>query len=358
MASGEASVSSITTFDERSQIGNLTGAESSPLVPDADFWYPDGTVVLLARTKVAFRVHKGILADHSTVFCDLFAVAQPQGEERYAECPTVNLTDAPGEVKYLLKVLYRPRRYYMPDQRVSFAMVAALLRLGHKYAIDDFVSSTLSRLATCFSSSFETYYASITTEGSPDMTCIPEDAITAVNLARLVGEDASMILPSALYTCCQLPSSTLTRGVISEDGDVQKLSDADLDLCIDARVRLSALALASAVQRCQFRSDQPNDQGTEREGSARCMQAFCAPYLAAAASRVLAGTLGLPNPTGALDSLDWFVADSTRGGLLCRVCAESIREKDKEERLRIWKMLPRILGLQVKEWSTADQRKI
>lgn len=82
-----------------------------PFAQDAEYWYSDGTVILLARAEVAFRVHKGILADHSTVFGDLFAVSQPQGGEWHADCPIINLSDAPGEVRWLLKALYHPRRY-------------------------------------------------------------------------------------------------------------------------------------------------------------------------------------------------------------------------------------------------------
>lgn len=38
---------------------------------DAEFWFEDGTIVLVAR-HVEFRVYKSILADHSPVFSDMF----------------------------------------------------------------------------------------------------------------------------------------------------------------------------------------------------------------------------------------------------------------------------------------------
>ncbi|KAH9938613.1 uncharacterized protein B0H18DRAFT_1112749 [Fomitopsis serialis] len=328
--------------------------EALPYVQDEDFWYPDGTIILVARTEVAFRVHRGVLADHSAVFRDLFAVPQPPEEECHAGCPMVNLSDAPNQMRSLLRALYHPRRYYMPDQRVSFAMVAALIHLGHKYAIDDLATSALSRLRTCFSTSFDTYYSAITAGGSQAMSCTSEDAIAAVNLARLIGEDATTILPSALYTCCQLGADVLTRGILDDGGDVQKLGDADLERCIDARARLAALAMSSAVRRCQLNSD---DQETPKEGRSRCTQAFCTPYLASAASRVLCGSLGLPKLSGALDSIDWFVADSVRGGLLCHVCAAKVKDKDKQERLRIWKMLPAVLGFKLEGWNETGQHK-
>lgn len=244
----------------------------------------------------------------------------------------------------------------MPDQRVPFAMVAALIRLGRKYAIDDLVSSALSRLSTCFPTDFDAYCASITAGGSQAITCIPADAIPAVNLAHLLGDDARTILPSAFYTCCQLSAEILTRGVANEDGDLEKLSDADLERCIDARARLTAVALSSTIRRCQPTIEPPNDLGGRKE-SAHCMQAFCSAYLAASVTRVLNRTLGLPTLCGALDTMEGFVADSVRGGLLCRVCAEGVRAKDRQERLRVWKMLPTVLDLQMESWSEADQGK-
>lgn len=38
---------------------------------DAEFWFEDGTIVLVAR-DVEFRVYKSILADHSPVFSNMF----------------------------------------------------------------------------------------------------------------------------------------------------------------------------------------------------------------------------------------------------------------------------------------------
>ena len=246
----------------------------------------------------------------------------------------------------------------MPNQRVPFAMVAALIRLGHKYAIDDLVSSALARLTRCFPTDFDAYCASITAGGSRTLACSPKDAIAAVNLARLLGDEACTILPSALYTCCQLDADTLTRGVVREDGEIEALSDADVELCIDARARLAALTLATAMRRCQLKPEAPNDLGGKKEDEPPCMQAFCSPYLAAAANRVLNRTLGLPTLCGALDSMEAFIADSVRGGLLCRACAERVRAKDRRERIQVWKNLPVVLGLQMESWSGNDEGKL
>lgn len=246
----------------------------------------------------------------------------------------------------------------MPDRQIPFAMAAALIRLGHKYAIDDLVSSALVRLTTCFPSDFDTYCTSITAGGSGLLACSPQDAIAAVNLARLLGDEACTILPGALYTCCQIDADSLTRGVVREDGEVEALSDADAALCIDARARLAALTLASAMRRLQPNTEPLNDLGGRKEAEAPCMQAFCSPYLAAAGKRIMNRTLGLPNLCGALNSMEGFIADSIRGGLLCRACAERVRAKDRRERLQVWKELPTVCALQMKSWGESNEGKL
>lgn len=47
---------------------------------DAEFWYSDGNIILVAR-DVEFRVFKGILAEHSPVFRDMFSLPQPAPAE-------------------------------------------------------------------------------------------------------------------------------------------------------------------------------------------------------------------------------------------------------------------------------------
>lgn len=42
----------------------------------ADFWFSDGSVVLLAQDTM-FRVHKTFLSRHSIIFRDMFALPQP-----------------------------------------------------------------------------------------------------------------------------------------------------------------------------------------------------------------------------------------------------------------------------------------
>ncbi len=75
--------------------------EGEGLKRDEEFWYEDGTVILVAR-DVEFRVFKGILADHSPVFRDMFSLPQPP-EAAIAPCPVVHVTDTPEDLRHLLR---------------------------------------------------------------------------------------------------------------------------------------------------------------------------------------------------------------------------------------------------------------
>lgn len=99
-----------------------------------DFWFADGTIVLIAQ-NAAFKVHKGQLARHSEVFSGLFSLPQPlsmdhgrgaspaisKGSSRedlntekgdsgdidlIDGCPFVVLQDSPSDVFYFLSALY------------------------------------------------------------------------------------------------------------------------------------------------------------------------------------------------------------------------------------------------------------
>jgi hypothetical protein len=73
----------------------------------SDIWYKDGSVVLQAD-GIQFRVHWGVLSEHSSFFRDLENLPQPPDQPSVDGCPVVELLDTFFDVKYLLKALYTP----------------------------------------------------------------------------------------------------------------------------------------------------------------------------------------------------------------------------------------------------------
>ena len=83
-----------------------------PLEKDIEFWYNDGTLILIAA-NVEFRVYRGPLATHSPVFRDMLALPQPLSSQSTSSaydtsnpsslCPTVHVTDSPVDLRYFLR---------------------------------------------------------------------------------------------------------------------------------------------------------------------------------------------------------------------------------------------------------------
>ena len=72
---------------------------------DEELWFEDGTVVLVAG-NVEFCVYKGLLADRSPVFKDMFSFPQPHSPPAEpADLPRVNLPDSAEDVRELLRML-------------------------------------------------------------------------------------------------------------------------------------------------------------------------------------------------------------------------------------------------------------
>ena len=75
---------------------------------DAQFWYEDGTVILVAH-DVEFRVYKGVLVQHSLFFRDMFSLPQPQDADADpAPCPVVHLSDYPEDIRHVLEACMIP----------------------------------------------------------------------------------------------------------------------------------------------------------------------------------------------------------------------------------------------------------
>jgi hypothetical protein len=76
-----------------------------------DLWYEDGSIVLVARegddeAARGYRVHRSLLAKHSTIFADMLSCPQPEDNEQHEGCPVVRLADPANHVGHLLCAVY------------------------------------------------------------------------------------------------------------------------------------------------------------------------------------------------------------------------------------------------------------
>ena len=133
------------------------------------------------------------------------------------------------------------------DLKTEFHVISALIRLAHKYQIEDVEKRSLSALCAIYPSNLERWLETDSTIDDEDRVY----AIAAVNLAHLT--DTSSILPSAFYHCALLLSRVLL-GFTREDGTKEYLSQNDLGRCMDGTAKLVAartsitLGLATSIQ--------------------------------------------------------------------------------------------------------------
>ena len=87
-----------------------TEGESPQLfTKDSEFWYEDGTIILIAR-NIEFRVYRGPLAKHSPFFRDMLSMPQPAAASHFPvselnfDCPVIHLTDSPEDLRHVLRV--------------------------------------------------------------------------------------------------------------------------------------------------------------------------------------------------------------------------------------------------------------
>ncbi|KAH9835470.1 uncharacterized protein C8Q71DRAFT_766019 [Rhodofomes roseus] len=311
--------------------------EQKPPIHDEEFWFTDGSAVVVAG-DVAFRVYEGLLTRDSSVFRDLFGARRRSASaERIDGCVVVRLPDVAEEVRVLLRALLSPWLYY---QTMSFSVVESLIRLGHKYRIQHITVNALERLKSHYSDDMETWLKAWRSMYEPGKPCQPADAIAAVNLARLTG--TLSVLPSALYECSILPTRVLLQGAQHGDAGTAtaRLSLEDVERCLDARRLLSQDYLLSALR------------VMVPETSADCEDMQCAASLEVVLKTFRSGD----HQESVLCRYDTLTHRSPleliRPEPLCGPCQEMLEERHRREQQKTWSRLPEYFGIDVPGWST------
>ena len=109
-----------------SQVNQQAG-DGRVLQRDKEFWFEDGTVILVA-CDTEFRFYKGLLASVSPVFKQLFAECRVvrnvrMDQEQTYSCPVVRLSDSPENLRHVLRTCSSNRsgRYVTPYRQARSA---------------------------------------------------------------------------------------------------------------------------------------------------------------------------------------------------------------------------------------------
>lgn len=212
-------------------------------------------------------------------------------------------------------------------------VVAAIVRLSHKYQIESLLAEGLSILTEFYTANFEDW---IKTDRPTRLQASTLDAVTAIDLGYLTNTPS--ILPLAyLYAS---DAGFLAHG----DGRVgADLARALLDRGDYARLANGRLAFMKASSQALVRILMPSQYCRDEE---LCGNNFCA------------------TACGLSDCLERLYAepcrvhtwaneykDSDGDDAVCDECQQMIAARELGERQRIWQKLPDMFSVQVDGWS-------
>ena len=322
------------------------------LARDNDFWLVDGTVVLIAR-KVAFKVYMGLLAEQSPVFSDVFSSASSNSSKTLDHAPVVHLSDSPEDLRHLLRALLPNRQRWFvyfslfsepfcsqsrntslfatrKASPLQFNQLSALVRLAHKYQIDDLQAQAVSALETYFVPDL----ASLATR-SPAFKAPEGCGIEMIYLARLL--DMPNLLPFAFY-CATFVGGRVANGWSLEDGTVRHLEPDDLRRYIDGYGKLRARAESMLARIFDI-----IPQAGECVDLEDCGDAL---------EKIYARDIKpLKDDPYLLRS--WKVVKPREKYGLCRACVGMLETRFRAERAALWNELPSIFDLAVEGWNAS-----
>ena len=108
-----------------------------------------------------------------------------------------------------------------PLVSLSFPVLAAVARMSYKYHIPHLLEEAIQKMKPTFPKKINL--------GALRCADIQTHAIEAVNLFHIL--DLPGMLVTALYACCQIPSSSVASGAAPVDGTIELLAPADVEIC-------------------------------------------------------------------------------------------------------------------------------
>ncbi|KAF7296530.1 BTB domain-containing protein [Mycena chlorophos] len=286
----------------------------------SEYFFDDGNIILQVEST-QFRLHKTVLAMHSTVFRDMFTVPLPADEPLVDNCAVVVLSgDSPEDWNHLLSAMY-PIRSTHEKQTVEF--VCALLRLSTKYDIPEFRRQWLARLHEELPTTLAEYdsgagWKYIVVAGD-NSHCV---LASLIDLAREIGIHS--ILPLTLY------SLVWDDVLVAPATGTNKLNLSDQAAYLRGQLRL--LRLSSTTTMRWLEPEEPlvpcaTCSSESRPDCSRVVEDFRKRCTSEISAGVFASWTEL-----AVDGL-------------CDACEEAARTVYEEGRVECWKQLPSIFDL-------------
>ncbi|KAH8804132.1 hypothetical protein DL96DRAFT_1822838 [Flagelloscypha sp. PMI_526] len=185
-------------------------------------WFDDGNIVLQSCDGVQFKVYKGLLAHHSTVFEDITSSPQPKVHGDIAEgCPLVILIGTGADLSTFLCLLSSRQVFFdcsifialqnfnfsfnacFTTGKITFQELRVMLQLGKKYRVSSLRNGAITRLRAEFPDTLDAHDKS-----SDILSSIDPDTCFLKEIAQLAWEeDIQIVLPDLFYSAINLSNA-------------------------------------------------------------------------------------------------------------------------------------------------------
>ncbi|KAJ3510331.1 hypothetical protein NMY22_g16007 [Coprinellus aureogranulatus] len=321
----------------RTSSGDIKEKFTLPAARSTAIWFEDGNIILQAE-NIKFRVHKSVLALHSSVLCDMLMVAKPDAymdSDLFEDgCPVVQMKDdLASEWEELLSLIYHGYKKTRPNDALSFSQISAMLRLGHKYCFRSYRQEALDRFVDALGPDWDTVV--INDQGDIDTDKMHMD--DAHSWSDVVNLTFDLQIRQALPLVCfnaiahkDYPSY-LFEGTKSKNGTISRVHPA-----IQRHLLCTQDNLFNALRRHSF--------SWFFDCDATCGERDCESALICCIERTYT-----PKVDVAKGLMVWEDIDSDG---LCEACKASGQATFEAGRNTLWAALPSVFGLP--PWDTLD----
>lgn len=219
-----------------------------------------------------------------------------------------------------------PRPLSLVDPK--YHVIAAYVRLGHKYQIDHLVEEGIAYLKRYYPVKFEVM-EKLGGHGPPKFRSI--ENIGVINLARLTNELS--LIPSAMVRCCALDGEKIIRGFTLPTGVQEVLYSDDLAKCFNTSRRLGSCNVDITSHLFPL-SPSPH---CKSKSTCQALIIECS-----------------DPPIEEFDAVHPFVSWEHIFDVCCLACRKYHKKRHDKARRQQWLRLPDIVGVQVKDWPTTD----
>ncbi|KAF7305269.1 BTB domain-containing protein [Mycena chlorophos] len=301
-----------------------------------DLWFSDCGLVIRADNTV-FRVSRDFMAVQSPIFRDMLALPSPDNVEVYDGCPMVALPDREDDVTVFLKALVY-HDFFSPNiADNSFAVVAGVLRLSHKYEVASLLRRAIVHISTLFPTTLAGWQIRDTNSAAWEPLATSKDVIV---LARQLSMD--WLLPFAFYEAYRVADE---MGML-EDEEIAR--DDLYRWIIGCRILPDEVSkmlsfLWDPIAGCSFDVNNPD--------SVRCARRRQAARRAAERGRTFSTTESLRGPLEIWRNNDWSVVAEK----VCPSCLTEMKARHATAQQEFWSRLPAIFRLP--SWDELEKLK-